>query len=44
MRDFRDAGALHTNAWTTERFDPELIWCEAEDRLTGRVAGVAHHD
>jgi hypothetical protein len=43
MRDFRDAGVLHTNAWTTERFDRTAIWREAEDRLTGRVAGVSHH-
>lgn len=43
MRDFRDAGALHTNAWTAERCDPELIWQQGVDRLTGRIEGVAHH-
>ncbi|HZR83528.1 MAG TPA: hypothetical protein VFD92_20710 [Candidatus Binatia bacterium] len=43
MTGFRDAGALYTNAWTAERFDPELIWQQALDRLTGRVEGVAHH-
>ncbi len=43
MREFRDTGALHTNAWTAERFDRELIWTQATDRLAGRVDGVAHH-
>jgi hypothetical protein len=43
MRAFRDAGALHTNAWTAERFDPTLIWQQAADRLAGRVDGVPHH-
>jgi hypothetical protein len=43
MREFHGAGALHTNAWTSERFDPELIWQQAMDRLRGRVDGVAHH-
>jgi hypothetical protein len=43
MREFRDAGILHTNAWTGERLDRRLIWRQAEDRLLGRVPGVAHH-
>ena len=43
MRDFRDAGDLHTNAWTAERFDRALIWRQAQDRLLGRVPDVAHH-
>lgn len=43
MRDFRDAGDLHTNAWTAERFDRALIWRQAEDRLMGRLPGVLHH-
>lgn len=43
MRKFRNAGALHTNAWTAEQFDPTLIWRQAADRLAGRVAGVSHH-
>lgn len=43
MRDFRDAGDLHTNAWTAERFDRALIWRQAEDRLMGRMPGVLHH-
>lgn len=43
MREFRGAGDLHTNAWTAERFDPALIWGQAQDRLAGRVSGVAHH-
>ena len=43
MRDFRDAGALYTNAWTAERCDPALIWQQAIDRLKGRIDGVAHH-
>jgi hypothetical protein len=33
MRDYRDAGALVTTAWTAESFDPRLIWHEAEDHL-----------
>jgi hypothetical protein len=43
MHEFRDAGSLHTNAWTAERFDPGLIWRQAMDRLMGRVEGVRHH-
>ncbi len=43
MREFRDAGALHTTAWTAERFDRALIWRQATDRLYGRVDGVPHH-
>lgn len=43
MRDFRDAGALHTNAWTAERLDPTLIWQQAVDRLRGRIEGIRHH-
>ena len=43
MRAFEDAGALHTNAWTAERFDPELVWQQASDRLAGRLPGVPHH-
>jgi hypothetical protein len=43
MREYRDAGALYTNAWTAERFDRDLIWRQAADRLTGRVDGVPHH-
>lgn len=43
MRDFKGAGVLHTNAWTAETLDPDLIWRQARDRLEGRVAGVAHH-
>jgi hypothetical protein len=43
MREFRDAGALYTNAWTAERFDPSLIWNQGVDRLEGRVEGVRHH-
>jgi hypothetical protein len=43
MREFKDAGALHTNAWTAERLDRELIWRQAGDRLMGRVDGVRHH-
>jgi hypothetical protein len=43
MREYRDAGALYTNAWTAERFDPELIWKQGTDRLRGRVEGVPHH-
>ncbi len=43
MREFRRAGELHTNAWTAERFDRGLIWRQAEERLRGRVRGVAHH-
>ena len=43
MNAFRDAGRLHTNAWTAERFDPALIWQQAIDRLEGRVEGVRHH-
>src|SRR5262249_46910387 len=43
MSEFRHAGALYTNAWTAERFDPDLIWQQAIDRLAGRVEGVPHH-
>ena len=43
MQEFRDAGALYTNAWTAERFDRELIWQQAIDRLNGRIEGVRHH-
>jgi hypothetical protein len=43
MRDFRRAGQLFTNAWTSARFDRTMIWHEAEDRLLGRVPGVAHN-
>ena len=43
MREFRDAGALHTVAWTSERFDRTLGWRQAADRLAGRVPGVPHH-
>jgi hypothetical protein len=43
MREYRDAGALHTNAWTAERLDRALIWTQAVDRLEGRVDGVPHH-
>ena len=43
MREHRDTGDLHTNAWTAERFDRDLIWEGAADRLAGRVAGVPHH-
>jgi hypothetical protein len=43
MRKFQNTGALHTNAWTAERFDPKLIWRQAADRLAGRVPGVSHH-
>jgi hypothetical protein len=43
MREHRQTGALYTNAWTAERFDPELIWRQGLDRLRGRVEGVPHH-
>jgi hypothetical protein len=43
MREYRDTGALYTNAWTAERFDRELVWVQANDRLRGRVDGVPHH-
>ncbi|MFD0692273.1 hypothetical protein [Actinomadura fibrosa] len=43
VRDFRDAGALFTTAWTAERFDRRLIWGQAEDRLTGRLSDTPHH-
>jgi hypothetical protein len=43
MREYRSAGDLHTNAWTAERFDRDLIWRQAKDRLAGRVPGVEHH-
>lgn len=43
MRTFRDAGALYTTAWSSQSFDPESIWRQAEDRLEGRVPGVPHH-
>lgn len=44
MRDFRGAGALHTNPWTSDALDASLIWEQAEDRLLGRIAGASHHD
>ncbi len=43
MREYRTAGALYTNAWTAERFDPALIFKQGTDRLAGRVEGVPHH-
>jgi hypothetical protein len=43
MREYRDTGALYTNAWTAERFDRDLIWRQATDRLAGWVEGVPHH-
>lgn len=43
MREFKDAGALHTNAWTAECFDPALIWRQGMNRLAGRIDGVPHH-
>jgi hypothetical protein len=43
MREYRDAGDLHTNAWAAERVDRELIWRQATDRLAGRIEGVPHH-
>jgi hypothetical protein len=43
MREYRTTGALYTNAWTAERFDPALIWKLGTDRLAGRVEGVPHH-
>jgi hypothetical protein len=43
MREYRTTGALYTNAWTAERFDPGLIWKQGTDRLAGRVEAVAHH-
>jgi hypothetical protein len=43
MREYRDAGALYTNAWTAERLDRALIWGQAVARLEGRVEGVSHH-
>lgn len=43
MRDFREAGDLHTNAWTADRFDRVLIWRQARDRLMGLLPDVAHH-
>ena len=43
MHEYRDAGVLYTNAWTSKRCDPEVVWREAMDRLNGRVEGVLHH-
>lgn len=43
MRTFKDAGLLYTNAWTAERLDRDLIWRQAAERLSGRVAGASHH-
>lgn len=43
MRDFKDAGVLYTTAWTAERFEPELVWQQALDRLRGKIDGVRHH-
>jgi hypothetical protein len=33
MRRHRNTGALTTIAWTSERFDPQLIWRQALERL-----------
>jgi hypothetical protein len=35
MRDFRDAGLLHTTVWTADHPDPHLIWTQAKARLAG---------
>jgi hypothetical protein len=43
MRQYRDAGALYTNAWSAPSLDPASIWRQADDRLRGRVDGVPHH-
>jgi hypothetical protein len=43
MREHRTTGDLFTNAWSAERFDRDLIWGQAADRLEGRVDGVPHH-
>jgi hypothetical protein len=43
MRDFHHAGELYTTPWMAERFEPALIWRQAEERLLGRVPGVRHH-
>jgi hypothetical protein len=43
MREYESAGALYTNSWTAERFDPTLIWEQGMDRLMGRIDGVRHH-
>jgi hypothetical protein len=43
MREFRGRGDLYTNPWTADHFDRSLIWCQAEDRLRGRIAGIPHH-
>jgi hypothetical protein len=43
MREYRRTGDLHTNAWAAERFDRDLIWRQARERLAGRVPGVSHH-
>jgi len=43
MREHRGTGALYTNAWTADTFDPDLIYEQGVDRLTGRVDGVPHH-
>ena len=43
MSAFRGAGVLYTNAWTAERFDPELIWQQAVARLSGAIDGIRHH-
>jgi hypothetical protein len=43
MRNFRGAGDLITSPWSSEAFDRLSIWQQAEDRLSGRVSGVAHH-
>ncbi|MQY09693.1 hypothetical protein [Actinomadura macrotermitis] len=43
VRDFRDAGALITTAWTAERLDRRLIWGQAVERLTGALPEARHH-
>lgn len=43
MREHRDTGSLHTSAWTAERLNRDLIWNQAADRLSGRIAGVPNH-
>jgi hypothetical protein len=42
MREHRQTGDLHTNAWTAERLDRALIWRQANDRLRGRAPGVPY--
>jgi hypothetical protein len=43
MREYRDTGLPYTSTWTADRFDPDLIWRQAMDRLHGRIEGVPHH-